>query len=95
MTDIKAMLPEELEAALKELGQPKYRAGQIFDWLNRGVQSFDEMSNLPKALREQLSERYYINSLTCLRKQVSQEDGTIKQMDARIFRDELMGLAND
>ena len=36
MTDIKAMLPEELEAALKELGQPKYRAGQIFDWLNRG-----------------------------------------------------------
>ena len=80
MTDIKAMLPEELEAALKELGQPKYRAGQIFDWLNRGVQSFDEMSNLPKALREQLSERYYINSLTCLRKQVSQEDGTIKYL---------------
>ena len=47
MRDIKAMLPEEIEAALKEMGQPKYRAGQIFEWLTRGVKSFDEMSNLP------------------------------------------------
>jgi len=80
MTDIKAMLPEEIEAALKELGQPKYRAGQIFDWLTRGVQSFDEMTNLSKDLRAQLSEQFYINHLTCLKKQVSQQDGTIKYL---------------
>ena len=80
MTDIKAMLPEEIEAALKEMGQPKYRAGQIFDWLTRGVQSFDEMTNLSKDLRAKLSEKFYISKLTCLRKQVSQEDGTIKYL---------------
>ena len=80
MRDIKAMLPEEIEAALKEMGQPKYRAGQIFEWLTRGVKSFDEMSNLPKDLRAKLVEEFYIDGLTCLRKQVSQEDGTIKYL---------------
>lgn len=80
MTDIKSMLPEEIEAALKEMGEPKYRAGQIFDWLTRGVQSFDEMTNLSKGLRAKLAERFYIDRLTCLRKQVSQEDGTIKYL---------------
>ena len=80
MRDIKAMLPEEIEAALKEMGQPKYRAGQIFEWLTRGGKSFDEMSNLPKDLRAKLAEEFYIDGLTCLRKQVSQEDGTIKYL---------------
>ncbi len=80
MRDIKAMLPEEIEAALKEMGQPKYRAGQIFEWLTRGVKSFDEMSNLAKDLRAKLAEEFYIDGLTCLRKQVSQEDGTIKYL---------------
>ncbi len=80
MTDIKSMLPEEIETALKEMGEPKYRAGQIFDWLTRGVQSFDEMTNLSKGLRAKLAERFYIDRLTCLRKQVSQEDGTIKYL---------------
>lgn len=80
MRDIKAMLPEEIEVALKEMGQPKYRAGQIFEWLTRGVKSFDEMSNLPKDLRAKLAEEFYIDGLTCLRKQVSQEDGTIKYL---------------
>lgn len=80
MRDIKAMLPEKIEVALKEMGQPKYRAGQIFEWLTRGVKSFDEMSNLPKDLRAKLAEEFYIDGLTCLRKQVSQEDGTIKYL---------------
>lgn len=74
------MLPEELEQAFSEIGQPKYRAGQVFDWLSRGARSFDEMTNLPKALRTALSEQYFISTLTCLRKQVSQEDGTIKYL---------------
>ena len=41
MRDIKAMLPEEIAAALAEMGQPKYRAKQIFQWLARGASSFD------------------------------------------------------
>ena len=74
------MLPEELEAFLLSLGEPKFRAKQIFTWLTKGARSFDEMSNLPKALREKLAAEAYINSLKCLRKQVSSEDGTIKYL---------------
>ena len=80
MTDIKSMLPEEIEAALKELGEPKYRAKQIFQWLSRGVRSFDEMTNLSKPLREKLASAFEIPSLTMLRKQVSKLDGTIKYL---------------
>ena len=80
MTDIKSMLPGEIEAALKELGEPKYRAKQIFQWLSRGVRSFDEMTNLSKTLREKLASAFEIPSLTMLRKQVSKLDGTIKYL---------------
>lgn len=80
MKDIKSMFPEEIEAEFKELGLPKFRAAQVFDWLTKGVKSFDEMTNLSKDLRAKLSEQYCIGSLTCLRKQVSQEDGTIKYL---------------
>ena len=80
MKDIKSMLPEEIEAELKAMGQPKFRAGQIFDWLTKGVKSFDEMTNLSKDLRAKLSETFYISNLECLQKQVSREDGTIKYL---------------
>ena len=80
MRDIKAMLPEEIAAALAEMGQPKYRAKQIFQWLARGVMSFDEMTNLSKDLRAALSERFFISKLEMLRKQVSAIDGTIKYL---------------
>ena len=43
MQDIKSMTPEELRAYLKELGQPDFRAKQIFRWLHKPVTSFDEM----------------------------------------------------
>lgn len=66
MRDIKAMLPEEIAAALAEMGQPKYRAKQIFQWLARGVTSFDEMTNLSKDLRAALSERFFISKLEML-----------------------------
>ena len=80
MKDIKAMLPDELAAELKALGEPAYRAKQIFQWLARGVSSFDEMTNLSKPLREKLRSAYEIPSLTMLRKLVSEQDGTIKYL---------------
>lgn len=76
--DIKSLLPDELAAELQTLGLPAYRAGQVFRWLGRGVTAFEEMSDLPKALREQLDGRYTIPSLTVLRRQVSEKDGTEK-----------------
>ena len=78
--DIKSMLPGELEAALADLGEPKYRAKQVFQWLARGASSFEEMTNLPKSLREKLAEAFSVTSLTMLRKQVSAQDGTIKYL---------------
>lgn len=80
MKDIKAMLPDELAAALKEMGEPAYRAKQIFQWLTRGVASFDEMTNLSKPLREKLQSSFSITSLKMIRKQVSAQDGTIKYL---------------
>ena len=74
------MTPEELAAWLKELGEPAFRAGQVFQWLYRGVTSFEEMTNLPKALRLRLEETALLTPPAVARKQVSAQDGTIKYL---------------
>ena len=58
--DIVSLLPEELEDELRQLGEPAYRAGQVFRWLGRGVRDFDAMSDLSKSLREKLKGNYSI-----------------------------------
>lgn len=78
--DILSLLPQELEAELAALGEPKYRAGQLFDWFGRGVRDFDEMTNLSKPLREKLKANYSLWRPKVLSKQVSQIDGTIKYL---------------
>lgn len=80
LVDIKSMTLEELTAWLKEQGEPGFRAKQIFQWLYRGVTSFDEMSNLSKPLRQKLSETAFITVPQVARKQVSALDGTIKYL---------------
>ena len=80
MIDIKSMDQEELTAFFKELGEPGFRAKQVFQWMHRGAGSFDEMSNLSKALREKLRENCYLYVPTVERKQVSALDGTIKYL---------------
>lgn len=54
MIDIKSLTLPELEEELSIMGQPSYRAGQIFKWLHSGVKSFDEMTNISKELRKNL-----------------------------------------
>jgi len=80
MTDIKSMTLEEISAELKAMGQPAFRGGQVFTWLHKGVTSFEEMTNLSKDLREQLSGRFRITAPKVARKQVSQQDGTVKYL---------------
>lgn len=81
--DIKSMNIAELEELLKEWGEPKFRAKQIFDWLHqKQVDSFTEMTNLSKSLREKLDERAAINGVEIVRKLVSQIDGTRKYLFA-------------
>ena len=77
---IRSLLPEELEAELKAMGEPAYRAKQVFSWLSRGVSGFGEMTDLPKALRERLDGRFYLGAPQVLRKQVSAHDGTVKYL---------------
>ncbi len=78
MTDIKSMDHEELSAFLKELGEPAFREKQVFSWLHKGVRSFDEMTNLPKNLREKLKNECLLTAPKVVRKQVSKLDGTVK-----------------
>ena len=80
MVDIKSMTPEELAVWLKELGEPAFRAKQIFKWLYRGVTSFGEMTDLSKALRQKLEETALLTPPAVARKQVSAQDGTIKYL---------------
>lgn len=78
--DILSMLPAEIEQELRQLDEPKYRAKQIFSWLSRGVRRFDEMSDLPKSLRDKLNEQFELYRPGVLSKQVSKLDGTIKYL---------------
>jgi len=78
--NLKSLTQPELAAILKELGQPAFRAKQVFSWLHKGVRSYEEMTNLPKALRDVLAEKYPINAPKVVRKQESQKDGTIKYL---------------
>ncbi|MCI8422579.1 MAG: 23S rRNA (adenine(2503)-C(2))-methyltransferase RlmN [Lawsonibacter sp.] len=79
MVDIKSMDLEELTAWLKDQGEPAYRAKQVFQWLYRGITSFEEMTNLPKALRQKLEEQCVLTPPRVARKQAS-ADGTIKYL---------------
>ena len=77
---LKAMTLPELTAAVKELGQPAFRGKQIYTWLHKGARSYDEMTNLPQSLRQQLAEQYPYTVPRVVRKQESQKDGTIKYL---------------
>lgn len=70
----------ELQDAFAALGEPKFRAKQVFAWLHRGAVSFEAMTNLSKPLREALDSLYFINKPTVARKQISRLDGTIKYL---------------
>ncbi len=76
--NLKSMTPAEISQVLKDLGQPAFRAGQVFSWLHKGVRSYDQMTNLPKDLRELLQQRYPICPPQVVRHQQSQRDGTQK-----------------
>lgn len=81
MTDIKSLTFDELNSEITSIGLPKFRTGQIYSWLHeKGVDSFDEMSNLSKDLRQKLSEKYFIPSVKIEDKYVSKIDDTVKYL---------------
>ena len=78
--NLKSLTMPEMAAEFQKLGQPGFRAKQVFTWLHKGARSYDEMTNLPKALRELLSRQYPICPPKVVRKQESKRDGTIKYL---------------
>jgi len=82
--DILSMLPAELEYIIEEIGQPKFRAKQLWGWLHQQrVQEFSDMANIPKAMRDALDARFFLAKAQEKRKQIS-KDGTVKFLFAMV-----------
>lgn len=83
MKDIKSLYLKELEAELASMGQKAFRAKQIYQWLHEKlVTEFDEMTNLPKELREKLKEQFVLTALQPVDVKISRVDGTRKYLFA-------------
>ncbi len=80
MTDLYALSREELDQQIASWGQPRFRAGQLWRWMyEAGARSFEEMTDLPKALRRRLAEEAVLGTLAVSAEQTSQ-DGTVKRL---------------
>ncbi len=81
LLDIKSLTKDELTLKIKEMGEPGFRAGQIYDWMHKKqAASFEEMTNLSKGLREKLSAECRLIALKTVRVQESKLDGTRKYL---------------
>ena len=84
--DILSLTLEELSEQFAELGIQKFRAKQVYEWLHKHLaMSYDEMSNLPKSLREELNEKFPLHNCEIARKQVSKLDNTVKYLFKLLF----------
>jgi 23S rRNA (adenine2503-C2)-methyltransferase len=79
-TDIKSLLPNELQEFLKNLGQPSYKARQIFSWIHKGVCFYDQMTDISKDLRNKLLENTDFAPIIVKKKLVSSIDNTVKYL---------------
>ena len=81
MKDLKSLNLEQLTVELLSIGEKKFRAKQVYSWIHEKlVDSFDEMTNLSKDLREKLKSNYTLNSLDAVAVQTSKIDGTQKYL---------------
>ncbi len=79
--DIKSLSYEDLERRLVGMGERAFRAGQVFGWLHEKlVTDFDQMGNVPAALRERLKEEFALTVLEPVEVKVSRVDGTRKYL---------------
>ncbi len=78
--DLLSLTLEEMEEFARNVGEKKFRGKQIFQWINKGVKDFEEMTNLSKTLREKLENNTYITNIEIEDKLVSKIDGTTKYL---------------
>ena len=79
MPNILSYTPEELVCLMAEIGEPKFRAGQIFSQLHKG-KNLDEMTNIGKATKEKISAECHTELPKIKRKLISKLDGTVKYL---------------
>ena len=80
-TDILSLTKEELTQRIVEMGEKKFRAGQIYDWLHvKRVKEFSQMSNVSAEFRAKLDDNFEIKSLVIEKRLVSELDGTVKYL---------------
>ncbi|MBO7335529.1 MAG: 23S rRNA (adenine(2503)-C(2))-methyltransferase RlmN, partial [Lachnospiraceae bacterium] len=95
MKDIRSLYLSELKEEMKAIGEPAFRADQIFSWLHeKRAASFDEMTNLSKDLRKKLSENFELIGAKEVTRLTSKIDGTVKFLyglsDGQIIESVLM-----
>jgi 23S rRNA (adenine2503-C2)-methyltransferase len=78
--NLKSQTLPQLQSLFKEMGEPAFRAKQVYQWLHKGVRTYDEMTNISQPLRTKLAQMYPIDPPAVVRKQESQRDGTIKYL---------------
>ena len=78
--DIRSMSTHDLRSWMTTNGQPTFRAQQVRQWLDAGVTDFEQMTNLPKALRARLATAFTVPGVAIVRKLVSSIDGTVKYL---------------
>ncbi len=94
MTNLMDLTLDELEQMLQDMGQQKFRAKQIFKWVNSGIKSVDDMTNLSKQLRQELAAVSKISRIKLVNKLQSNIDSTAKYLfeleDGNIIESVLM-----
>lgn len=85
---------DELKNEIVRLGEPAFRAKQVWQWIYQGINSFDDMTNLPKSFRDKLKSLFYIGGVNIVNKLVSGKDGTRKYLlalkDGKVVESVLM-----
>ncbi len=76
------LLLEDLQTWMKEQGEQPFRAKQVYQWIYRNVQSFDEMTNVGKSLREKLSADFTLDGVQLVAHSGSEKDGSEKLLVA-------------
>lgn len=80
LPDLRSFTYDELEEYMVSLGEKRFRAEQVFYWLSKGAQQFDDMTNLPKTLREKLAGHACLSRAHIAEKYISKLDGTVKYL---------------
>ncbi len=93
--DLASFDKNELQELILQLGEKKFRAAQVYEWIHKkNVDSYDEMSNISAKLKSELEKKYYVNSIKILEKYESKLDGTCKYLmklhDGNIIESVLM-----